>query len=155
MIALHHGQWPADPALQIDVGAGYDLFLSKNTLKRGYIHPAQPVNPRMLVHLGVDDSTYLLALARAVKPGGLVMIYNLCPAPAAPGKPYIPWADGQCPFSRALLAGTGFTVIAFDRDDSQAARAMGHALGWDAGEQPMDLAHDLFATYTLLRRRAR
>ena len=60
--------------------------------------------------------------------------YNLCPAPAAPGKPCIPWADGCCPFSRALLVGAGFTVLAFDRDDSQAARAMGRALGWDSGE---------------------
>jgi len=25
-------------------------------------------------------------------------------------------------------------VLAFDRDDSQAARAMGRALGWDSGE---------------------
>ena len=152
-IALHHGQWPADPSIEIEVGAGYDLFLSKNTLKRGYVHPAEPVNPRMLVHLGVDDSTYVLALARTVRPGGLVMIYNLCPAPAPPGKPYIPWADGRCPFDRKLLESAGFRVLAFDRDDSKAARAMAHALGWDAGDHPMDLAHDLFATYTLLRRR--
>lgn len=154
-IALHHGQWPALPALASEVGAGYDLFLSKNTLKHGYIHPAEPVNPRMLVHLGVDDSAYVTALARAVKPGGLVMIYNLCPAPAPPGKPYIPWADGRCPFERRLIERAGFEVVAFDRDDSPAARAMGHALGWDAGDHPMDLEHDLFATYTLLRRRGR
>ena len=151
-LVLHQGHWPADPALEIQVGAGYDLFLSKNTLKRGYVHPAQPVNPRMLVHLEVDDSTFVLALARAVKPGGLAMIYNLCPAPALPGKPYIPWADGRCPFERRLIERAGFRVLAFDRDDSPAARAMAHALGWDRGDQPMDLAHDLFATYTLLRR---
>jgi hypothetical protein len=92
-------------------------------------------------------------LARTVKPGGLVMIYNLCPAPAPPGKPYIPWADGRCPFERALLEKSGFEVLVLDRDDSSAARRMAHALGWDAGERPMDLEKDLFATYTLLRRR--
>jgi hypothetical protein len=27
---------------------------------------------------------------------------------------------------------------------------MGHALGWDQGEQPMKLETDLFASYTLL-----
>ena len=43
--------------------------------------------------------------------------------------------------------------MAFDRDDSPAARRMAHALGWDAGDHPMDLEHDLFATYTLLRRK--
>jgi hypothetical protein len=151
-LALHHGQWPADPALTTEVGGGYDLFVSKNTLKRGYVHPAEPVNPRMMVHLGVDDSTYVATLARTMKRGGLVLIYNLCPAPAAPGKPYIPWADGRCPFDRGLLERAGFQVVAFDTDDSPAARAMGHALGWDAGERPMDLVNDLFATYTLLRR---
>lgn len=153
-IALHHGQWPAEAPLAAEVGGGYDLFLSKNTLKHGYIHPAEPVNPRMLVHLGVDDSAYVAALARAVKPRGLVMIYNLCPAPAAPGKSYIPWADGRCPFERSLLERAGFEVLAFDRDDSPAARQMAHALGWDAGDQPMDLERDLFATYTLLRRKS-
>src|SRR5262245_42302922 len=141
-LALHHGQWPAEPALPADVRTGYDLLISQNTLKHGYIHPAEPVNPRMLVHLGVSDSEYVAAVARAVKPGGLVMIYNLCPAPAPPGKPYIPWADGRCPFERGLLERAGFGVIAFDRDDSPAARAMAHALGWDAGERPMDLEHD-------------
>jgi hypothetical protein len=150
-LELHDGQWPGETVLVNDVGAGYDLFLSKNTLKRGYIHPAQA---RMLVHLGVDDTTYVQALAHAVKPGGLVMIYNLCPAPAAPGKPYIPWADGRCPFDRSLLERMGLEVLAFDRDDTPAARAMAHALGWDAGEHPTDLQHDLFATYTLLRRKS-
>lgn len=154
-LALHHGQWPAEPALAAEVGAGYDLFISKNTLKHGCIHPAEAVSPRMLVHLGVDDSTYVAALARAVKSGGLVLIYNLCPAPAPAGKPYIPWADGRCPFAGALVERAGFEVLAFDRDDSKAARAMGHALGWDQGEQPMDLEHDLFAIYTLLKRRSR
>jgi len=151
-IALHHGQWPAEAALVTAVADGYDLFISKNTLKRGYVHPAEEVTPRMMVHLGVDDSVYVAALAGAVKPGGLAMIYNLCPAPAAPGKPYIPWADGRCPFDRPLLEHAGFEVMAYDRDDSPAARAMAHALGWDAGEHPMNLEKDLFATYTLLRR---
>jgi hypothetical protein len=152
-LVLHHGQWPAEPSLASEVGTGYDLFISKNTLKHGYIHPAEQVNPRMLVHLGVDDSSYVAALARTVKPGGMVMIYNLCPAPAPPGKPYIPWADGRCPFERRLLERAGFQVVAFDRDDSPAARKMAHALGWDGGERPMDLEKDLFATYTLLKRR--
>ena len=152
-ITLHHGQWPADAPVTTAVGGGLDLFLSKNTLKRGYVHPAEPVNPRMMVHLGVDDSVFVAELARAIKPGGLLMIYNLSPAPAPPGKPYIPWADGRCPFDRPLLERAGFEVLAYDRDDSPAARTMAHALGWDAGERPMDLAKDLFATYTLARRR--
>ena len=150
-VRLAIGQWPATPEMLGAVGDGLDLFLSKNTLKNGYIHPAEKVDPRMLVHLGVSDSAFVAALAKSVKPGGRVMIYNLCPAPAPPGKPYIPWADGRCPFPRALWEQAGFQVVEFDRDDSPAARAMGHALGWDAGG--MKLETDLFATWSLFERK--
>ncbi len=148
-VRLATGQWPAERAIRDSVGGGYDVFLSKNTLKNGYLHPAQPVDPRMLVHLGVSDSAFVAELHRAVRPGGLVLIYNLCPAPAPPDKPYIPWADGRCPFPESTWTSAGFRVIAFDEDDSPAARTMGHALGWDAGDGAMDLEHDLFATWSL------
>jgi hypothetical protein len=80
------------------------------------------------------------------------MIYNLCPAPSPPDKPYKPWADGRCPFPEPMLVAAGFEVAAYDRDDSETARRMGHALGWDQGPSPMDLANDLFGTYTLARK---
>ena len=152
-VTLATGQWPASDEMRRAVGEGLDLFISKNTLKNGYLHPAEPVDPRMLVHLGVSDSAFVAALARAVKQGGRVLIYNLCPAPAPPGKPYIPWADGRCPFPREMWTAAGFEVLEFDRDDSPAARAMGHALGWDQGEGGMKLDTDLFATWSLFRRR--
>jgi hypothetical protein len=152
-LTLHSGRFPAEPEITEAVGGGYDLFLSKNTLKNGYLHPARPVTPRMRVQLGVDDTSFVRHLAGMLRPGGLVMIYNLCPAPAPPDQPYIPWADGRCPFARALWESAGFVVLEFDRDDSPAARAMGHALGWDRGENPMDVEHDLFATWTLVRKR--
>jgi hypothetical protein len=152
-VRLVDGRFPADADVDAAVGGGYDVFLSKNTLKNGYLHPERPADPRRLVHLGVGDTAFVAAVARVVAPGGYVMIYNLCPAPAAPDKPYIPWADGRCPFPRALWEAHGFDAIAFDRNDDAAARAMGHALGWDRGDGAMDLDHDLFATYTLLRRR--
>ncbi|MCC6652805.1 MAG: hypothetical protein IT348_16755 [Candidatus Eisenbacteria bacterium] len=152
-VQLATGQWPADERVVREVGEGLDLFVSKNTLKNGYLHPAEPVDARMLVHLGVSDSAFVAALARGVRRGGMVMIYNLCPAPAAPGKPYIPWADGRCPFPRAMWEAAGFRVLEFDRDDGPAARAMGHALGWDAGANGMKLESDLFATYSLFVRK--
>ena len=153
-IRLVHGSFPGDTAVARAVGGQYDVFLSKNTLKNGYIHPEQKVNPRQLVHLGVDDTTFVRNIHRVLKPGGHALIYNLCPAPNGPGKPYRTWADGRCPFSRALWEAQGFDVLEFDRDDGAAARAMGRALQWDQGESPMDLAKDLFASYTLVRKRA-
>ncbi len=151
-VHLVHGRFPAEPDVVRAVGRGHHLFISKNVLKNGYIHPAQQVDPRMLVQLGVDEETFVRAMYDALVPGGYAMIYNLCPAPNPPDKPYIPWADGRCPFSRELIETTGFRVIDYNRDDSAAARKMGRALGWDQGEKPMDLEKDLFALYTLLER---
>jgi SAM-dependent methyltransferase len=152
-VKLVTGQWPATARMVDEVGANVDLFLSKNTLKNGYLHPAEAVDPRLLVHLGVSDSAYVAALARTVRKGGRVLIYNLCPAPAPPGKPYIPWADGRCPFPRAAWEAAGFKVVSYDVDDSPAARVMGHALGWDQGDGGMKLEQDLFATWSLFVRR--
>jgi SAM-dependent methyltransferase len=154
-ISLVNGR-VSEEAVRKAIGDGYDVITSKNTLKRGYIHPPpeQNVDKRLLVDLGVDDATFVKTLFDILNPGGVVLIYNLSPKQAdlAAGEKYIPWADGRCPFDRDLLEKTGFTVIEYDRNDDAAARAMGDALGWDEGEQPMDLHADLFAHYTLLRK---
>jgi hypothetical protein len=152
-LRLQVGQWPENAAMIEAVGEGYDLVLSKNTLKNGYLHPAEPVDPRMTVQLGVGDSAFVAHLARVVRPGGLVVVYNLSPAPAPPGKPYIPWADGRMPFPPAMWERAGFAVLEHDTDDGAAARAMGRALGWDRGPSPMDLERDLFAQVGVYRRR--
>jgi SAM-dependent methyltransferase len=151
-ITLLNGSFPGDAALATAAGGGYTLIVSKNTLKRGYVHPEQPVDPRRMVHLGVSDTLFVREVYDRLAPGGWFLIYNLSPAPAPPDKPYIPWADGRSPFSRALLESTGFQVVAFDQEDSPAARAMAKALGWDQGPSPMDLEHNLFGMYTLARR---
>ncbi len=149
-VKLVFGQFPAETAVVDAVGAGYDVFISKNTLKHGYIHPDQQVDPRMLVHLRVDDETFVRAVFALLKPGGFALIYNLCPAPSKEGEPYKPWADGRSPFPRELYERVGFAVVAFDTDDSVAAREMGKTLGW--AEAGMDLEKDLFGTYTLVRK---
>jgi hypothetical protein len=148
-VALRFGQFPAEKAMVDAVGAGYDVFISKNTLKRGYIHPEQEVDPRMLVHLKVDDLTFVRAVYDLLKPGGFALIYNLCPAPAKPGEKYIPWADGRSPFAKELYERVGFAVIAFDVDDTPAAREMGRTLGWGTAEE---LETSLFGMYTLVRK---
>jgi hypothetical protein len=147
-VALHYGQFPAAQDLVDEVGGGYEVFVSKNTLKNGYVHPAEEVDPRMLVYLGVDDETFVRAVHRVLEAGGYFMIYNLCPPPSK--ERYIPWADGRCPFARDLLESVGFELVAYNRDDTAAAREMGRRLGW--GDH-MDLDTDLFGTYTLARKR--
>ena len=152
-VKLVHGRFPADPQVVAAVGGGYDLFLSKNTLKRGYIHPAEKVDPRMLVNLGVDDRGFLKSVASTLKPGGWFVIYNICPAPNAAGKPYIPWADGRCPFSAEDLAASGFETLVRDAVEDRAARALGAALGWDKPPDGMNLETDLFALVTIARKK--
>ncbi len=146
------GSFPADAGVRDAVGGGYDLFLSKNVLKRGYIHPERPAEEKHIIKLGVDDETFVRTIYGMLVPGGRALIYNLAPAQAPPDKPYITWADGRCPFARELWEKAGFKVIEFDRDDTPAARAMGHTLGWDEGEDKMDLERDLFGTYTLVEK---
>ena len=153
-LRLIDGRFPADKSVASNVGTNYDLIVSKNTLKRGYVHPERPVEPRQLLGLGVDDAQFVKALHDALKPGGRVMIYNICPAPSPPGQPYKNWADGRCPFAREVWESAGFRILAFDRDDSEAIRRVAHAaLGWDQGESSIDLKSDLFAQYSLMERR--
>jgi SAM-dependent methyltransferase len=151
-IRLIDGRFPADPSVKTAVGAGYDVILSKNTLKNGFVHPERPVEKRRLLNLDVDDATFVRAFYDVLKPGGWLMIYNICPAPSPPDKPYKHWADGRCPFARPVWEAAGFQVVAYDQDDTPAIRKIAHALGWDRGEDAMDLNSDLFAHYSLMRK---
>jgi hypothetical protein len=63
------GSFPTDTNITSSIGTGFDVFFSKNTLKRGYIHPERQVDPKMLVHLGVDDSTFVQRVYDLLKPG--------------------------------------------------------------------------------------
>lgn len=131
------------------VGDSYDVFISKNTLKLGYIHPAREVDPLMTIDLGVDDETFLAHLHRILVPGGLAMLYNICPPEAGEDQPYIPWADGRSPFSTEAWEAAGFEVLAFSRVDNDAARAQGVTLGWGDASA---MEQGIFCWYTLARR---
>ena len=135
---------------------GFDLVISKNTLKRGYIHPPEnvQVDKRMLVDLGLRDDAFLGALFELLKPGGHLMIYNICPKQNdyEHGEQYVPWADGRSPFSKEQFEKAGFRVVILDRDDSEACVNMAKILGWDQGEGAMNLKDDLFAHFTLVEK---
>jgi SAM-dependent methyltransferase len=153
-VVMHIGRWPAERDISRAVGGGYDLITSKNTLKRGYIHPARKTDPRFLVRLGVDDDTFLRQVHDALKPGGLFLIYNLSPAQNSveSGKPYLPHADGECPFKPEQLAAARLEVLEYDRDDRDKAVEIWMALGINEGKTAEETRKDLFAWYTLCRR---
>lgn len=151
-ITLHCGRWPAERSIVRDVGTRYDIITSKNTLKRGYIHPSRPADPRTLIRLGVDDGTFLRHIHDALKPGGLFIIYNIAPAQNPPDKPYIPWADGQCPFTPEQLANARLEVLEYDHDDRAAILDYWIALGINQGKSREETQNDLFAWYTICRR---
>ncbi len=151
-IKLVTGSWPADESIKGAVGEGYDLFISKNTLKRGYVHPEREVDPRMLVHLKVDDAAFVRDMFTMLKPGGVAIIYNISPAPSKPDEPYRPWTDGRCPFAREIFEQVGFEVVEYDKDDTAFVKSMALALGW---QEAMDIENDLFAHYTLVRKPAK
>lgn len=148
------GYFPTDAKVVEQVGTGYDLFISKNTLKKGYIHPDRtpPNQPRMHIDLGVSDAEFLGRVLATLKPGGYFFIYNISPAESPADQPFLPWSDGRSPFTKAAYEQAGFEVLAFDVVDDAAVRAMAHVLEWDVGEEKVDLEKDLFAHYTLLRR---
>lgn len=150
-VRLVHGAWPGDPAVADAVGTGFSVILSKNTLKRGYIHPTREAPAEQLIDLGVDDARYLAALHDALVPGGLVLLYNLCPPEAAEDEPFIPWADGRSPFRREQWVAAGFELLAFDVEDDAAARQLFVDLGYGEAEE---LETSLEAWYTLARRPA-
>lgn len=151
-VRLIDGRFPADPAIVAAVGSGYDLVISKNVLKRGYIHPDRPAEERVLIRLGVPDEVVVKSFFDALKPGGLMLVYNICPALSPPDKPFVPWSDGRSPFSAEQWRKAGFEILELDRDDAPAVRVMGHALGWGVGDDTWDLEHDLSVLYTLVKR---
>jgi hypothetical protein len=153
-VQVFDGRFPKEQELINKIGENYDLVISKNVLKRGYVHPAREVfDPRMLIDLGVSDSQFLLRVHNMLKLDGLFVIYNFCPAKAPADKPYIPWADGESPFAKDDFAKAGFEVLHFDVVDHAEARRLGHALGWDSPSGGgMNLQTDLFAWYTIVRK---
>lgn len=156
-VTLAHGRWPTTAAIAQKVAsqAPYQLIISKNTLKRGYLKPERRAPKNQLIELGVSDDVFLKAAYNALSPGGLFVIYNLAPKQAAADKPYLPHADARSPFSAEQFRKAGLEVVALNVDDHDFARQMGAALGWDKndqGEVVNDLSTNLFAIYTIVRR---
>lgn len=154
-ILLAHGFWPKDPKMVERVGRGYDLIVSKNTLKKGYIKPERKIDKRQQISLGVSDDVFLKTLHDTLKPGGKLIIYNLYPKPPDAKGAYNPQADARSPYTREQYEKAGLAVLAINVEDHANARGMGRALKWDRnekGEINSDLENTLYAMYTIVAR---
>ena len=154
-ITLAHGYWPKDTKMVERVGRGYDLMLSKNTLKKGYIKPDRKIDKRQQIDLGVSDDVFLKTIYGTLNPGGLLIIYNLYPKPPEGKAAYNPQADARSPYTREQYEKAGLRVLAINLEDHIAARNMGRALRWDRndkGEITSDLETTLFAMLTMVAR---
>ena len=138
--------FPQDEACAKNVGDGYELIVSRNLLKRGYVKSMSvtPGFPEPVGH-GMEDDEILGAFYQALSPGGVLIIESLGSAP----DPAKPWSDISNPWDRAQWEGAGFEVIAHDEDENHFVREQGRALGW--GES-MNLDEDLFSVYSIYRK---
>ncbi|MFO0573804.1 MAG: hypothetical protein U1A78_07405 [Polyangia bacterium] len=144
---------PSDFQAGGSVGQPVDAIFVRNVLKRGYVHPAEPLPPGQATNqlaLGGSDEEFVRSLYNALKPGGRLILYNLCP-PLRPGQPYDPDSDCRNPIARELWQAAGFRVRDYDRSDTPAAREFGKALGFGEGAGAVNL-DELSATYSLLER---
>jgi len=129
------GWFPGDSATRAAVGSGFDLVISKNTLKGGS-SPEERARQRRVIDLGVSDATFVRAIADGMKPRGLFIMYTISS----------PRGNPRCPFAEQLLREAGFEILAYDRDDSPGARAMMTALDSEASNDPVT------ALYTVVRK---
>lgn len=147
-VTLIEGSWPNDETTRKQVGDRYDLLVSRNLLKRGYVKPAQ-LNPKFPPPVGweMTDAEMLKHVHDLLAPGGIVVIESLGPKP----DPQKPWSDISNPWSEQAWIDSGFEVLAHDQDESDYARTMGAALGWD---DQMNLETDIFGVYSVYRKQA-
>lgn len=156
-VTLVHHYWPRDEVAisAVNRAGPYQLIISKNTLKRGYIKPARAAPKSQLIELGVSDDVFLKHMFDALAPGGIFVIYNISPKLSAPNETYRPWSDGRSPFSRQQFTQAGFQIVSFDQNDDAFVRRMGALLKWDQndkGEKIDDLNTNLFGLYTILKK---
>ena len=119
-VRLIDGRFPADPAITAAVGGDYDLIISKNTLKKGYVHPEQPVEPRRLLNLGVDDATFVEALHQALETRRAECSSTTSARhPAHQANPTRTGPTDVVLSPREVWETAGFRVLAFDQDDSE------------------------------------
>ena len=152
-LKLAFGQWPSSSEMVTEVGRNYDLIVSKNVLKLGYIHPQKEVPKQMTIDLGVTDERFLNELFESLNPGGIVLVYNIHPSQSPDGQNYKPWAHGETPWKKIDVEKAGFDVVAWHVDDSSAIQSLGIKLGWrDSVKTREEFETGFRAMYTILKK---
>lgn len=96
----------------------FDLILSRNTLKNGYVHPKAEHALEPNVRLKLSDGDFLNIARASLARGGLFVIYNTYdPRDSGPG------ADARSPFNKDQFSKAGFEVVAFDQADDDRYRS--------------------------------
>lgn len=130
-VSLHLGEWFADWRFRDRVGDGYDLILARNVLKRGYVRPEEPMEHFDPIDIGGDPATGARTLFDALRPGGIVVVYNLGGgAWRLDDGSYNASADVRDPLGREAWEEAGFEVLHFQTNGSRLMREVGVALGW-------------------------
>lgn len=111
---------------QID-GETFDLIVSRNTLKKGFIRP-DTGSP--MIRLGATIEQTLSSISNAMQEDALFCIFNVSPTDQASASQ--PHADGRCPFTVAELEHHGFEVLLFDENLTALTKACARAVGVDA-----------------------
>jgi SAM-dependent methyltransferase len=145
-VTLIHQPFPND-AKAAEAAAQSDVIISKNTLKKGFVRPA---TGKAMIDLGMPAQQYLAGFAKALKPGGYLVIYNI--SQRLDPSNYRPANDGASPFSRDEYEAAGLKVVFFEQSDNDKVRRLGEALGWGGPQGMGDLNTNLFAQYTVVQR---
>ncbi len=152
-LKLAFGKWQAEKDVIATVGGGYDLLISKNVLKLGYIHPEQKSPGRMLIDLGVDDITFLSRAFDSLNPNGLFLIYNIYPSQSPDAAKYKTWAHGETPWEKEMVESVGWEIVEWHRDDTEAIHQLGAQLGWDDSfESEAEFKGSFNAMVTILKK---
>lgn len=144
-LRLFDGVFAGSTTLTKLIGGGYQLILTKNTMKNGFMKPRSGRKP--FVDFQASDEVLLEALNEALEPRGVLVIYNI----SNKFDPARPATDGRSPFSREQFEKANFEVLSLDTNDDIGIRALARALQWD--RQVTDGLESFFALYTIVRKK--
>ena len=135
--------WPNEESCRENVGGGYDVIISRNLLKRGYVKPEKLLGNYVPVAHGMSDAEACGHFYDALSPGGVLVIYSLGGKP----DPAKPWTDIANPWPLGAWESAGFEVVHHDLDVSPGAREMFVALGYRTAEEAEDALFGVCSVY--------